>query len=160
MAVSFIGGRNRSPWENHRPVVWFNPSWDRIHDLPHSNMLTITPSIQFDYQGAEEEMFYLIWRKILNFHVQEIILLLCLLIKCSCSEETVKQLLNYYFDFSIDICFPFAVPVGDKRFPSGCKNFIRASKATKDVNLPGMTIWSWVMFAVRAIGNLGAYYGL
>lgn len=36
----------------------------------------------------------------------------------------------------INICFPFDVPIGDKRFPSGCKNFVRASRAKNDVKLP------------------------
>ncbi|CAC5363385.1 PXDN [Mytilus coruscus] len=36
---------------------------------------------------------------------------------------------------NLDVCFPFKIPLSDKRLPAGCINFIRARAATNDVSL-------------------------
>ncbi|CAC5391002.1 PXDN [Mytilus coruscus] len=38
--------------------------------------------------------------------------------------------------YSADVCFPLDISYGDKRFPAGCKNFIRAKPAKEDPYLP------------------------
>ena len=42
----------------------------------------------------------------------------------------------FLLSYSPDVCFPLDVSYGDERFPSGCKNFIRAKPAKEDPYLP------------------------